>query len=89
MQIKVILISGEEISFDVLPTDTVKGVRETVEELTDSSLANQEIIFEDKKLDNGESLGDIGIKRDSTLKMVDKSPKGNYVPECDTLIFFK
>ncbi|KAJ1478982.1 ubiquitin-related domain-containing protein [Baffinella frigidus] len=70
MQIKVKTLTGKEIEFDIEPTDTVKRIKERVEEKEGIPPPQQRLIFGGKQMHDDKSASDYNLEGGSTLHLV-------------------
>eukprot|EP00291_Cryptomonas_curvata_P010522 CAMPEP_0172177238 /NCGR_PEP_ID=MMETSP1050-20130122/15319_1 /TAXON_ID=233186 /ORGANISM="Cryptomonas curvata, Strain CCAP979/52" /LENGTH=77 /DNA_ID=CAMNT_0012849723 /DNA_START=128 /DNA_END=361 /DNA_ORIENTATION=- len=70
MQIKVKTLTGKEIEFDIEPTDTVKRIKERVEEKEGIPPQQQRLIFGGKQMHDDKTASDYNLEGGSTLHLV-------------------
>mmetsp|Transcript_18015 Transcript_18015/g.59170 ORF Transcript_18015/g.59170 Transcript_18015/m.59170 type:complete len:89 (-) Transcript_18015:75-341(-) len=70
MQIKVKTLTGKEIEFDIEPTDTVKRIKERVEEKEGIPPPQQRLIFGGKQMHDDKTASDYNLEGGSTLHLV-------------------
>ena len=69
MQIFVKIQTGKYITIEVEPTDPVETVRVKIQEKEGIPVERQILLFAGKKLDDGNTLQDYSIQKDSTLHL--------------------
>eukprot|EP00292_Cryptomonas_paramecium_P032418 CAMPEP_0113681034 /NCGR_PEP_ID=MMETSP0038_2-20120614/11722_1 /TAXON_ID=2898 /ORGANISM="Cryptomonas paramecium" /LENGTH=77 /DNA_ID=CAMNT_0000599625 /DNA_START=147 /DNA_END=380 /DNA_ORIENTATION=+ /assembly_acc=CAM_ASM_000170 len=70
MQIKVKTLTGKEIEFDIEPTDTVRRIKERVEEKEGIPPQQQRLIFGGKQMHDDKTASDYNLEGGSTLHLV-------------------
>ena len=70
MRIFVKTLTGKHINIEVEPYDRTEDVKEMIQEIEGIPPCEQRLIFDGKQLEDGNTLQDYGIQRDSTLHMV-------------------
>lgn len=87
MQIFVKTLTGKHITLEVEPTDRVEDVKQKVQDKEGIPTEMQTLKFAGKILEDGNTLQDYSIQKDSTIQLVLKKLDGfNIIKEPDNLI---